>query len=85
MPTSNVDTFYYRIAELNLRLAFTKSEINNIGLLPSMKPFLTETEEGFNNNLFIDMLVDDTIRPIEKTRRERIRTFDTGNGDTIVD
>lgn len=85
MPTSNVDTFYYRIAELNLRLAFTKSEINNIGLLPSMKPFLTETEEGFNNNLFIDMLVDDRIRPIEKTRRERIRTFDTGNGDTIVD
>lgn len=29
--------------------------------------------------------MDDTLKPITKEHRERIDTFDTGNGDTIVD
>lgn len=78
-------TFFYRIAEHNLRLTFAKSDTNSMELLPSMKPFRIEKEDGVGDDLFIDMLVDDTIRPVDKTRRERIRVFDTGNGDTIVD
>ena len=78
-------TFFYRIAEHNLRLTFAKSDTNSMELLPSMKPFRIEKEGGVGDDLFIDMLVDDNIRPVDKTRRERIRVFDTGNGDTIVD
>ena len=84
-PKTDTATFVYRIAELNLRLTFAKSDLNSMELLPSMKPFRIEKEDGMGDDLFIDMLVDDTIRPVDITRRERIRVFDTGNGDTIVD
>lgn len=29
--------------------------------------------------------MDDTLPPVDKNRRERIDTFETGNGDTVVD
>ena len=31
------------------------------------------------------MEVDDTLHPVPKKQRSRIRVFDTGNGDTAVD
>lgn len=72
-PKTDTATFIYRIAEHYLRLTFAKLDINSMELLPSMKPFLIEKEDGMGDDLFIDMLVDDTIRPVDKTRRERDR------------
>jgi len=74
---------YFRIAELNIRIIFKESAYNSIRLLPSFEPFRVEnfTEDG----LFFQLTIDDSIKPVSKEHRERIRTFDTGNGDTIVD
>ncbi|GAB6975631.1 hypothetical protein [Prevotella falsenii] len=72
----------FKIAELNVRIAFADSEKNSIKLLPSFAPFSTET---FKENLFFQLTVDDRLRPVPKERRKHIRNFDTGNGDTIVD
>lgn len=72
----------FTIAELNIRIEFKESQRNSMRLLPSFEPFRAEIDP---NNLFFRLTVDDTLRPIPKERRERIRDFDTGNGLTIVD
>jgi hypothetical protein len=53
-----------------------------MSLLRSFEPFRTTPSDG---KLFFQLTVDDTLRPVPKARRERIRAFDTGNGDTVVD
>ena len=70
------------IAELNVRIVFKDSRINNMRLLPSFEPFRAQNVSG---GLFFQLTIDDELRPVNKERRKRIRTFDTGNGDTIVD
>lgn len=70
------------IAELNVRIRFAESQHNGMQLLPSLEPFRANTLEG---PIFFSLLVDDSLRPYPKEKRKRIRTFDTGNGDTIVD
>lgn len=75
-------THHFRIAELNLKLIFENPEVNSMRLLPSFEPFQTKEQDG---DLFFKLDIDDSLKPVPKTRRERIRTFDTGNGDTIVD
>lgn len=77
---SNVHEFC--IAGLNLKITFENSEVNSMRLLPSFKPFQTKNWDG---ELFFNLNVNDNLKPIPKEKRERIRTFDTGNGDTIVD
>lgn len=72
----------FKIAELNVRIAFASSEKNSIKLLPSFAPFSTE---AFKEDLFFQLTVDDQLRPVPKEERKHIRNFDTGNGDTIVD
>lgn len=72
----------FRVAELSIRIAFAESDKNNIKLLPSFLPFSAEVS---NNDLFFQLTVDDSIRPISKEQRRTIRNFDTGNGDTVVD
>lgn len=75
-------TSIYRIAEHDVRIIFADSDINNTMLITSFEPFKTE---GPNGDFLFTLTVDDTLRPIAKERRERIDTFDTGNGDTVVD
>ena len=75
-------THNFNIAELNVRLCFAESCINSIYLLPSFEPFRVQALKG---PLFFQLLIDDTLRPYPKDKRKRIRAFDTGNGDTIVD
>lgn len=75
-------THHFRIAELNLKLIFENPEVNSMRLLPSFEPFQTKEQDG---ELFFKLDIDDNLKPVSKTGRERIRTFDTGNGDTIVD
>ncbi len=75
-------THFFYIAELKVRICFTESPFNSMRLIPSFEPFRVETLEG---TFFFNLLVDDSLRPYPKDKRKRIRTFDTGNGDTIVD
>lgn len=72
----------FRIADHVIRLAF-EDEINDMRLLPSFEPFhVTTTEE---EELLFELSINDSTHPIPKSQRERIRCFDTGNGQTIVD
>lgn len=75
-------THFFYIAELKVRICFTESPYNSMRLIPSFEPFRVEALEG---TFFFNLLVDDSLRPYPKDERKRIRTFDTGNGDTIVD
>ncbi len=73
---------WFRIAEHNVSILFKDNSKNNMSLLPSFEPFRANPISG---GLFFSLTVDDQLRPIPKARRERIRDFDTGNGNTIVD
>lgn len=72
----------FRVAEHDIRIIFKDSDKNEMHLLPSFEPFRAKND---GQNLFFHLTIDDTLRPIPKEQRERIRTFDTGNGDTVVD
>lgn len=76
------ETHNFRIAGLDVRIIFEDSPINNMRLLDSFEPFRVDE---LSDDLFFQLTVDDELKPIPKERRKRIRTFDTGNGDTIVD
>ena len=78
MPSTNT----YRIAGLPLRITFADGN-NDASLLPSFEPFRTADEEG--DDFFFSLTVDDSLPPTPKTECQRVRTVDTGNGDTIVD
>lgn len=79
MSTTNVNNF--RIAEHNIRISFKDSQPNDMRLLPSLLPFRSQAD----TDLLFQLDVDDTLQPIPKHERERIRKFDTGNGETVVD
>lgn len=81
METLNINKF--RIADHNLRIIFHDSSLNSIRLVPSLEPFRYNFED--DEEILFQLTVDDTLKPISKEERERIRTFDTGNGDTVVD
>ncbi len=70
------------IADLNVRIQFRESNHNSFALLPSFDPFVVDDCEREN---LLEIVVDDSLQPIPKEERERIRAFDTGNGETIVD
>ena len=77
MDSKEVNIF--RIADLDIRIVFKDSHINNMRLLPSLEPFRTE---NVSDGLFFNLTVDDSMQPNKE--REKIRKFDTGNGDTVV-
>ena len=77
-----METYNFKIAELNIRIIFAESKKNSIKLLPSFAPFSTEECDG---ELFFQLTVYDQLSIVPKEERKRIRNFDTGNGDTIVD
>ena len=74
----------YTIAEHPIRIEFLEDGRNDPRLLPSFAPFEIEGRHE-EETLFFQLTVDDTMRPEPKERRERIRKFDTGNGETVVD
>lgn len=83
MTKNNVNT--YRVAELPLRITYAEGQVNGTHLLPSFLPFRIENEDIKEEDLFFSLIVDDTLRPVSKAERTRIRNVDTGNGETIVD
>lgn len=72
----------FRIAGHAIRLVFEDGK-NDMRLIPSFEPFKETTTEG-EEPLF-ELSVNDSLAPIPKSLRKRIRSFDTGNGQTIVD
>ena len=74
----------YTIAEHPIRIEFLEDGRNDTRLLPSFAPFEIEGRHE-EETLFFQLTVDDMMRPEPKERRERIRKFDTGNGETVVD
>lgn len=79
------DSYFFRIAELPLSISFAESKANSMRLIASFKPFIDPDGLRDDETLTFHLLVDDTIRPIEKSLRKRIKEVDTGNGITIVD
>ncbi|MBQ7471459.1 MAG: hypothetical protein IJS97_03435 [Prevotella sp.] len=73
---------YYNIADFGIELQFAESPYNDNRLIPSFRVFAVS--QPCRTQLF-RLTIDDNIQPIPKSRRERIRVFDTGNGDTVVD
>ena len=88
--TKNGRKYTFNVAEHTIRVvddndyeqdsASSKPEV--ISLLPSFQNFKAGDDES--KPLFT-LTVDDRIKPVPKEQRQRIRAFDTGNGETIVD
>lgn len=77
---------YYNIAGWAVEIKFQKTDdVTNIGLLPSFIPFRVSKEVFDGLPRLLTLTVDNALRPVAKERRERIRAFDTGNGETVVD
>ena len=74
----------FKIADWQVTVSFAdESGANGMHLLPSYQPFSIGEDEALPQLLSMD--VDDSLRPVRKSERMRIRVFDTGNGDTVVD
>lgn len=74
----------FLIAQWVVEIAFCQeNEKTGFGLLPSFTPFVMDGDNE-DKPLFV-MTIDDTLRPLPKDQRQRIKVFDTGNGDTVVD
>lgn len=76
-------THTFLIAEHLMGITFCNPIVNNLGLLNSFYPFLTETTDN-SQQLLLHLTVDDSLLPV-KGNKERIGKFDTGNGETVVD
>ena len=70
---------YFLIAEHGVAICFAPSDVNSMGLLPSLAPFRCDQKP---EKLLFTLTVDDTIRP--ERNKKLVRKFDTGNGDTLV-
>ncbi len=74
---------HFRIAEFYIRILFKANGRNDMRLIPSLEAF--RIDEPADEQPLLQLHVDDTLQPVAKVRRERIKVFDTGNGDTVVD
>ena len=80
---NNVETRYFCIAELYIKITFVNPEVNNMRLIPSFFPFMCDSVK--EDDIVLSFTVDDNLPPISKEDRERLRVFETGNGKVIVD
>lgn len=77
-----MNSHLFRIGGHYVEIIFQGDSGNDMALLPSFEPF---RQAASNGHLLFRLTVDDSLRPIPKDQRERIRDFDTGNGITRVD
>ena len=80
MKTQDIHDF--NIAELDIRIIFEGDGTNNINLIPSFSSFATNEAKG--ERLFT-LTVLDELDLLAEEKLEKIRNFDTGNGETSVD
>ena len=76
------DIHDFNIAELDIRIIFEGDGTNNITLIPSFSSFATNEAKG--ERLFT-LTVLDELDLLAEEKLEKIRNFDTGNGETSVD
>jgi len=70
---------FFCIAGFSVSIGFTETGRNGMHLLTSLPTFQTDSPTG---EPLLELVVDDTLKPVKG--RDKIRNFDTGNGDTIV-
>ncbi len=78
----NTETRIFCIAEHYIKVTFKDNRYNNISLIRSCLPFMVEEAKA---PLLFELEVDDDLTPVAKTERQRIRKFEGGNGDIVVD
>ena len=76
-------SYYFEIAEHFIKIEYHDENISLFNLLPAFRPFVCDAVE--DNRLLFSLCVNPDLRAVDKEKRHHIRTFDTGNGDTIVD
>lgn len=75
-----MEKHFFHIADHTVCIMFAESNNNSMGLLPSFGTFACKETPAAP--LLFSLTVDDTLRPVPG--RQKVRNFDTGNGDTIV-
>ena len=75
--------YYFEIAEHYIKISQLDGNIPLLSLLPSFQPFLCDVVS--DEELLFSFTIDNHLKAVDKNRRHPIRTFDTGNGDTVVD
>ncbi len=68
------------VADHNLFIRFSGNHDQGIDLLPSLRPFAVD--EVSEDDLLFTLTVHEKLQPVQEY--ELVKTFDTGNGDTIV-
>lgn len=67
-----------------MELTFENESVQDgLHLIPSFSAFLDISQK--ETPFLLSVIVHDSLKPMPKDKRQRIRVFDTGNGDTIVD
>ena len=80
----NPETHILCIADHYIKITFDNPKVNNRALISSSYNFMVAEKPAGEDYLF-EVVVDDDLVPIPKVRRDRIRDFETGNGNIIVD
>lgn len=70
------------IAELTVRIIFEKSGHDDMYLLPSLEPFRVDNIDA---DAVLEVIVKEKLPPLSANQIQRVRDFDTGNGNIIVD
>ncbi len=78
----NTESRIFCIAEHYIKITFIDNRYNNLSLIRSCLPFMVEEAK---EPLLFELVVDDDLTPAPKTERQRIRKFEGGNGDIVVD
>ena len=66
---ANWHRHYFSIADHRVGVFFREGQTNDLALIPSYEPFRTTEEE----DCVMVMEVDDTLHPVPKDQRSRIR------------
>lgn len=77
---------YFLVADWQIDINFvTEDETTGLQLVPSLQPFRIDESAAKEHTHLLSLTVDNGLKVVPKSRRQRIRVFDTGNGDTVVD
>lgn len=81
-PDSAFVNHYFNVAGHAITLRFRQEQSRDMNLIGSFEPFRSDTPA--TSPLFT-LTIDDTLTPVPKDQRTRIKSFDSGNGQVIVD
>lgn len=71
------------VAELRVSITLANTRYG-MDMIKSFEPFRVNGKTDDDADMLFSLTVDDSLPPVKRDK-ERIRRFDTGNGDTIVD